>query len=216
MSLYADTAFYDVGAEAKNIRFNSVGKIGIDGTGTKVQYSSDNVNWHDTYVSGDIYIRTGSKAAGAADYTYQTGTKFVPVKGTDYFDGTPGLRGSKWAYIDATSFVQATVDAYFTTNYGGKVAGDTVTVYNAATSFSQTWIWNGSAWTQVTVVIDGSLLVTGTVAGNKLTSDFLETRWATIGTLKSAASGSRVEIKSNVIKVFEGETLRVRIGNLSA
>ena len=160
MSLYADTAFYDVGAEAKNIRFGSIGTIGVD--------------------------------------------------------GTPGIRGSKWAYIDATSFVQSTVDTYFTNTYSGKVAGDTVTVYNAATSFSQTWLWNGSAWTQITVVIDGSLLVTGTVSGNKLTSDFLETRWATIGTLKSAATGSRVEIKSDVIKVYEGTTLRVRIGNLSA
>lgn len=160
MSLYADTAFYDVDAEAKNIRFGSIGTMGVD--------------------------------------------------------GVAGPRGSKWAYIDATSFVQSTVDTYFTNTYGGKVAGDTVTVYNAATSFSQTWVWNGSAWTQITVVIDGSLLVTGTVSGNKLTSDFLETRWATIGTLKSAASGSRVEIKSDVIKVYEGTTLRVRIGNLSA
>jgi hypothetical protein len=38
---------------------------------------------------------------------------------------------------------------------------------------------------------------------------------ATIGTFRSAPSGSRVEISDQVIKIFEGSSLRVQIGNLS-
>lgn len=203
---YLDSSFYNVNSEVKSVRFGPLGKIGDKGDAATVAVGSITTGAEGTSAT---VTNSGTTSAAVLDFT-------IPKGATGAASTVPGPRGSKWAYIDATSFVQNTVDTYFNNTYGGKVGGDIVTVYNAATNFSQTWVWNGSAWTQITVVIDGSLLVTGTVAGNKLTSDFLETRWATIGTLRSAASGSRIEIKSDVIKVYEGETLRVRLGNLSA
>ena len=204
---------FDNGTDERYHPTNSTLSIIYDGR--YVKYFQDGTLIRTTDTGANSNLRLYADSSFAVETAEVKSIRFGPV-GPAGANGATGIRGSVWAYIDATSFVQSTVDTYFTNNYSGKVAGDTVTVYKAATNFSQTWVWNGSAWTQITVVIDGSLLVTGTVAGNKLTSDFLETRWATIGTLKSAASGSRIEIKSDVIKVYEGETLRVRLGNLSA
>lgn len=56
------------------------------GASLKLQYSTDNSNWHDTYTAGDLYIRSGIRDVGATTYTYGTGTKFVPVLGTDFYE----------------------------------------------------------------------------------------------------------------------------------
>lgn len=49
---------------------------------------------------------------------------------------------------------------------------------------------------------------------NTATIGSLSAITATIGTLRTTASGSRVEIRDNVIEVYESNVLRVKIGNL--
>lgn len=139
----------------------------------KVQYSSNNVDWHDSYIAGDIYLRTASKTVAAADFTYGTGSKFVGDKGADSTvagpPGDDGTRGSVTRYISGvTAWSDAVADNYFNNTYGGKVLNDTVTQYG--TNFSQTRFWDGSSWAQVTVAIDGNLLVTGTVGADKIST----------------------------------------------
>lgn len=142
----------------------------------KVQYSSNNVNWHDSYVAGDIYLRTASKTVAAADFTYTAGSKFVGDKGADStvpgppgasITGAAGDRGSVTRYIGGlTAWSDTVANNYFSNTYGGKVLNDTVTQYG--TNFSQTRFWDGSLWAQVAVAIDGNLLVTGTVSADKI------------------------------------------------
>ena len=109
---------------------------GAPGTVVKVQYSiNGSTDWHDTYAAGDLYIRTGSKTAGAADSTYvwQTAAKFVPVKGVDYFDGAPGTTVKVQYSSDNTNWVDtpAANTAYIRT--GTKLAGAADSTYVFAT-----------------------------------------------------------------------------------
>jgi hypothetical protein len=65
--------------------------------------------------------------------------------------------------------------------------------------------------TEITT-INGGLLKTGTIDVNKV--NIAGTASAGIS-IKSAASGSRMEIDSDVIKIYDGTTLRVQLGNLA-
>ncbi|MCU4491311.1 phage tail protein [Acinetobacter guillouiae] len=54
----------------------------------------------------------------------------------------------------------------------------------------------------------------GYISATKIHAESLSAVSATIGVLRTATSGSRMEIRDNVIKCFDGETLTVQIGNL--
>jgi hypothetical protein len=58
-----------------------------------------------------------------------------------------------------------------TAGYGGNKINDTVTEYNSNGGFSETRFWNGSAWTAPGQVIDGNLLVTGTIGAAKIAAN---------------------------------------------
>jgi hypothetical protein len=148
----------------------------------KVQYSADSVNWHDSFTTGDIYLRTGSKTAAAPDYTWGAASKFVGDKGDkgdqggkgDKGDqgnpGGTGSRGSVTRFINTglTYWNDDVANNYFNNTYGGKVLNDTLTEYGP--SYSETKFWDGSSWIAVTVAINGNLLVSGTVGADKLTA----------------------------------------------
>jgi hypothetical protein len=55
----------------------------------------------------------------------------------------------------------------------------------------------------------------GAVTAAKISVTQLSAITATIGTLRTASSGARVEIADNIIKVFDATTIRVKIGDLS-
>ena len=80
------------------------------------------------------------------------------------------------------------------------------------------WIYNlsGDSWVQQTEVIDGSLVVSGTVTADRLESQVISTLGLTIGTLSSSASGERIIISDDKILVYDASnTIRVKIGNLA-
>lgn len=56
--------------------------------------------------------------------------------------------------------------------------------------------------------------VIGSISANKINAVNLSTITATIGVLRTATSGSRMEIRDNVIKCYEGSVVRVQLGNL--
>lgn len=53
------------------------------------------------------------------------------------------------------------------------------------------------------------------VTADKIDVTSLSAVSATIGTLRTATTGSRMELMDNVIKIYDGSTLRVQLGNLS-
>ena len=62
------------------------------------------------------------------------------------------------------------------------------------------------------VVVSG-MIQAGAVTADKLSVDSLSAITATIGTLRTATSGARIEISDNLIKVYDANNvLRVRMG----
>jgi hypothetical protein len=65
---------------------------GVNGVSVKLQYSvNGSTNWHDTYQSGDLYVRSGTLTPPSTSYVYGPATKFVPEKGVEYEDGIDGI-----------------------------------------------------------------------------------------------------------------------------
>jgi len=78
---------------------------GLGGVSVKLQYSvNGSTSWHDTYVLGDRYVRSGTLTPPATTYVYGAATKFVPEKGVEYDDGIPGTNAYLHiAYADTSS-----------------------------------------------------------------------------------------------------------------
>jgi hypothetical protein len=80
-------------------------------------------------------------------------------------------------YETLTDAAKYAAEQWFTTNYGGLVLGDRVTVYNTSTGKSETRTWlSTNNWQKVDVYIDGNLLVKGSI-----TSDALALNLITVG-----------------------------------
>ena len=77
------------------------------------------------------------------------------------------------------------------------------------------YIYNGSTWLIQEEVIDGNLVVDGTVTGDKFSANSISGLGLTIGTLRDNPSGERIEISDNRIRVFDSSGVaRVTIGEL--
>jgi hypothetical protein len=164
-----------------------------------------------------ISIRVSNNTTDATSTVTWTSTTpyAVGYAGTDGINGNPGERGSKQFYATGSSWSDATANAAITTAGLTTVLLDQVTISNG-TNFAETRFWNGSAWTTISQVINGNLLVNGTVGATKLAVSSLDAVSANIGTLRTASSGARTEISDNIIKVFDTTgNIRVKIGNLA-
>ncbi|XVJ69960.1 MAG: DUF1983 domain-containing protein [Rhizobacter sp.] len=75
------------------------------------------------------------------------------------------LNGSAWIDSQATAAVAANLEAPNTT--ASLRIGDTVTIRNNA-GFAQARYWDGSAWVLPGTTLDGNLLVTGSVAADRI------------------------------------------------
>lgn len=85
------------------------------------------------------------------------------TNGTNGSNGAAGQRGSRTFYVSGiTSWSDATATSTASVS-GGPVVNDVVTQYDSTAGFSQTRFWTGTVWTIVAAVVDGSLLVSGTV-----------------------------------------------------
>ena len=93
--------------------------------------------------------------------------------------GGAGARGSMTFYLNAETYGFAYWrDDYAnqcTAPWGGNRAGDTVTEYNASAGWAQTKFWTGSAWSAPGLVVDGGLLVHGSVVAASMAADVFQT-----------------------------------------
>ena len=85
--------------------------------------------------------------------------------------GTNGSRGSLTLYASGSSWSDSTANSAIlgVTGSSVKVIGDTVTISNG-TDFAATKYWSGTSWIDPGVVINGNLLVNGTVSASTLTT----------------------------------------------
>ncbi len=125
-----------------------------------------NVTFRATY-GGVVVEKVLSLAKSRAGATGATGPA-----GAAGSSGTPGIRGSRAFYLsgytswnDAAATAAASVD-------GGPVLTDVVTEYSA--NWAQTRFWNGSAWLTIGQVVDGNLLVNGTVGAQAFVANLMQ------------------------------------------
>lgn len=83
--------------------------------------------------------------------------------------------------------------------------GDSVTLANG-TSFSETRYWNGSAWTAPGTIINGDLLVDGTISADKLSVTNLAAIHADLGTVTAGSITGTAGIDITGQAKFAGST----------
>lgn len=130
--------------------------------------------------------------------------------------GTPGERGSKqfYASTEGTAWSDSEANAVIAAEGLVNVLLDAVTLYNSAEGFAQTKFWDGSTWVAITQVIDGNLLVNGTVLANKLAVTELSAIAANVGTvtaglLQNTAGTASFDLNNSRILFNNGSVMKV-------
>lgn len=120
-----------------------------------------------------LWMRAGIVVPPATEpEAWETPYRVTGEKGSNGSNGSAGsagVRGSVTAYGSASSWSDSGANSliYSQTSTSYLVIGDTVTLSNGS-SFTMTKYWTGGSWASPGVVIDGNLLVTGTVSGSKI------------------------------------------------
>lgn len=130
-----------------------------------VEYLKNGIAFRTTLVSSGLVLYADSSLRHPG--TVVKNLVFGPTSAK----GAAGVRGSKQFYVGlsgSTATWSDVVAASAASVDGGPVLNDQVTQYNNSVGFSQTKFWNGSIWVTVDAVIDGNLLVTGTVGASKV------------------------------------------------
>lgn len=115
-------------------------------------------------------------------------------------DGNPGVRGTVQVSVSRSpaAWNDAAANTAITsfTGTSTRVPGDQVTQYNAAAGWAETRYWTGTAWVFLQQVIDGNLIVTGSLTADKITGGIF-----TGLNFRTAASGKRIEISSALNRI---------------
>ena len=173
-------------------------------------------------------------AVFAADPTF---VKFVGDDGTQGGRGAGrwdiSLTNSQFNNVNESSDGDASVDSYFTSNIGTPVDKDQAW-FRKSDGTQAVWIYSetGDSWSFQEEVIDGDLLVDGTVTTDKIVanaitseklqvsvnqSDIYQTAptSSSSGTAKSSATGMFFNGVHNRMEIWESGKLRVLIGSTS-
>lgn len=170
---------------------------------------------------------TNSDAAWneAVKITGEKGESITGTRGIASLTHTISLNEANPAALTSTD-IATYWNAAASTEFQDEIAGDTVIITNTYTGKGWTYIYqfNGTEWSpSVAWQVDGNAVVTGTLSAGAIGTGTLDASNVTIsGTtstfdIKSSATGARMEIRSDVIKIYDGtlSTPRVILGNLS-
>jgi hypothetical protein len=163
------------------------------GTGTVRTYANaSSMSTNPASITFTITVRNGASQVFTLTRTQSFSKSIEGVAGTNGTNGTNGVRGAgRWhipvATLPATSTAANTAWNGWANTPGSPVLGDQAWFYTgtAATPTSQkVWISNGgTSWTEQTEVVDGNLLVTGTVTAEKVSTSQLSAISANLGTV---------------------------------
>jgi len=156
-----------------------------------------------------VYTITGKRADGSAINLTKTQSFSKSKVGAAGTDGTDGARGAGRWNIGVTTLPISSSGANtaFVAAIGSPVDRDQAWFYTgtqSAPTSQSVWIYNAVTftWVEQTEVIDGSLLVTGTVTASAIA-------------ISDESASSRVEVVDNKILIYDNGVLRVKIGDLS-
>jgi len=160
-------------------------------TGGSYLFSTDTLTppsgWSRTnpgVASGPIWVSSQSFKTATPDVSVASTAWTAAVRLST--DGLAGQRGS----VEASRLITGTtwsdseaVLALSAAGYATPVKLDRVTEYNAAGSFSQSKYFDGTSWLTWSMLINGNLLVTGSIGANKLAVTSLSSIAADLGTI---------------------------------
>ncbi len=158
---------------------------------------------------------TGNESSESVVATETAGEVVTARNNAVFYIGVTTLpTTSSGAHTDFTNAIGDPVDldqAWFYTGTLANPTAQSVWIYEEGSGATPSDSWNKQE-----EVIDGDLIVSGTVTADKINVSQLDAISANIGTFTSAATGERVEISDDVIKVFDAsDVVRVVIGDLT-
>lgn len=167
------------------------GAKGADGTTyyTWIKYSdnADGTGLYDVPTANTVYIGIATNKTTATESTVKTDYVWSRFRGSDGVAGTNGTNGSRGAghyYATGSAWSNALADAV---TPGGNVLDDVVTISNG-TNFVMEKKWNGSAWVDMGVVIDGKLIVTESITSAQIDTRGLSIKDASGNVILAAGS----------------------------
>ena len=93
------------------------------------------------------------------------------------------ISGSGWSDSEANAAIAAS-------GYSGLVLLDRATLYNAGAGFTETRYWSGSAWLTYAALVNGNLLVDGSVAARSLAVRTITTDRIVVGAATAASDAT--------------------------
>jgi hypothetical protein len=141
------------------------------------QYSvNGSTSWHTAYVTGDLYRRSATVTNGVTGAWSASAriTGLDGAAGPAGADGADGLNGSSGAglygYVYTTiDWTTTTANSRFTSLVGrAPINLDIFTQTRADGTDSQARQYNGSSWVAVALQVNGSIVASRTIAGDKL------------------------------------------------
>lgn len=147
------------------------------------------------YALGDVTLANGSSWTCILQHTSSGGNAppTLPSTGNTYWQqyAAKGDRGTLQCAIAiaGTSWVDATANSAIVTAGGvAPQAGDVVTLYNSAASFSQTRVYtSGGSWAVLAAFFGGDVLVDGTVVSSKVAAGAITTNKLAAGAVDAVA-----------------------------
>lgn len=179
-------------------------------------------------VAADIFT-DGSLTGGityyywvtALDYTGNESSASSVASATAQEIVTERSNGVFYIGVATLPTTSSGADTDFTAAIGDPVDLDQAWFYTgtlANPTAQSVWIYDEGTdtWNEQEEVIDGDLLVAGTVTADKLVANSVSALGLTIGTLSSSPSGERIVISDTKILVYDASNnIRVKIGDLS-
>lgn len=145
--------------------------------------------------------------------TWNSSTPYaVGYAGTN---GSNGERGSKEFFASGAAWSDTTANTAITNAGLTKVLLDQVTISNG-TSFAETRFWNGTAWATISQVINGNLLVNGTVGANALVAGTVLANVFNVGDTKFKLDGAAQGAGKGALIVTNGSANILTLGYLDA
>lgn len=129
------------------------------------QYSVDGLaGWHDTFTTGDLYRRSATVTNGTVG-SWSSAARIAGANGANGANGA-GFYGSTYAAI---SWTTSTANSRFLALVGrNPVNLDIFTQTRQDGTDSQARQYNGTSWAAVALQINGSIVASGTIAGDRL------------------------------------------------
>jgi len=209
--------------------------IGTSNSTWKITVTATNITAGTLVDQGNYVLINNSSAMTADVATISIVISGVRANGTPFsitkqqslsksktgLSAAPAIRGSKHFYLDVSPLYNLSATAFATnadiaiTNAGeAKVNRDVVTLTNPTQKYSETKYWDTvpttPVWATVTEVVDGSLIVNGTVGANQInTTDLFSTDITASGVI----TGGTIQTRSVVIPTIP--TARVILKDVS-